>query len=96
MDNMNQDLFDKIFELWDITPTADEMAELNQFFADKDNLKSIVAEWVIKWNHLQQLIEDKISAKDFAGAYRSQCEAGTLKRCIREINDLLKKDTPNT
>ena len=55
-----------------------------------DRLKQQIEEWQTKWEHLQELINDKIKAQDFAGAYRSQCEAGTLKRCIKDAYAILE------
>ena len=56
----------------------------------EDKLKKQIEEWQTKWKHLQELIDDKIKAKDFSGAYRSQCEAGTLKRCIKDAYVILE------
>ena len=56
----------------------------------EDKLKLQIEEWQTRWNHLQEVIDDKIKAQDFSGAYRRQCEAGTLKRCIKDAYAIIE------
>ena len=56
----------------------------------EDRLKQQIEEWQTKWLHLQELINDRIKTQDFSGAYRSQCEASTLKRCIKDAYSILE------
>jgi hypothetical protein len=56
----------------------------------EDKLKQQIEEWQTKWQHLQELIDDKIKARDFSGAHRSQCQAGTLKSCIKDAYAIIE------
>lgn len=56
----------------------------------KEKLEQQIEEWKTKWQQLQILINQKIKERDFNGAYRTQCEATTLKRCIKDAYAILE------
>lgn len=56
----------------------------------EEKLKQQIEEWQTKWEVFQELIDDRIKVQDFSGAYRSQCQSGTLKRCIEDVCDIIK------
>jgi len=56
----------------------------------EDKLKQQIEEWQTKWRRLQALIDDKIKAGDYHGAFRMQTIAITLKVCIRDASDILE------
>jgi hypothetical protein len=56
----------------------------------EDKLKQQIEEWQTKWQHLQGLIDDKIKAEDYNGAFRMQTVATTLKGCIRDAYAIIE------
>ena len=54
-----------------------------------EKLKEQIEEWQTKWRHLQELIDEKIKAEDYNGAFRMQTVATTLKRCIKDCYTIL-------
>lgn len=59
-------------------------------------LKEQIEEWQTKWQHLQELINDKIIAEDYNGAFICQSEATTLKRCIKDCYAILNMKNADT
>lgn len=55
----------------------------------EEKLKEQIEEWQTKWRHLQELIDDKIKAEDYNGAFRMQTVATTLKGCIKDCYAIL-------
>lgn len=48
-----------------------------------------IEEWQGKWQDLQKLIDEKIKAEDYNGAFRMQTVATTLKGCIKDCYRIL-------
>jgi len=56
----------------------------------EERLKHQIEQWQTEWQWYKELIYDRMKAKDYAGAYRYQTAACTLKRCIEDAYNVVK------